>query len=310
MRRVVRKRENAKSAGMGVASPPDWATLWSATGPLFSFAMGKRRQQRVKTVLPVRIFGIDRQGKQFAELVHTLEISYSGVRLGGVTAALVPGSVVSVQCRLKKCQFTVAWAGDDNSTFKKQAGLHSLEPQRDLFGASLKDEMIVDDYAPPDGRVEESPASLRPVAAKSPPASKTAAMAKRLAAVTAELDEMDRLMQAGAVDPRVLNDFRDAVSRVRTTAWALQQWMDLEAGQKNPAAVLSYLNAERIAVATRLCDSLHQQVQRADISHQQEQLQGLLGAVERLFTRLAAMDLKVLSAAPDEAQDTKAAGKD
>lgn len=280
---------------------------WPHPAPFFSSVMGKRRQQRVKTVIPVRIFGIDRQGKQFAELVHTLEISFSGVRLGGVTAALVPGSVVSVQCRLKKCQFTVAWTGDDNSTYKKQAGLHSLEPQRDLFGASLKDEMIVDDYAPSEGRVEETPAALRPAAAKSPPASKTASMAKRLAAVTAELDEMDRLMQAGAVDPQVLNDFRDAVSRVRTTAWALQQWMDLEAGQKNPTAVLSYLNAERIAVATRLCDSLHQQVQRVDLSQQGEQLQGLLGAVERLFTRLAAMDLNVLAPEAEDAPAKKAA---
>ncbi len=255
--------------------------------------MGKRRQQRVKTVIPVRVSGVDQAGKPFAELVHTLDISYSGVRLGSVTSLVVPGSIVQVQCRLHKSRFSVAWVGKPESSYKKQIGLRNLEPQRDLFGASLKDEMIVDDFVSD----EKAAGGSRPAAPSAVPAAKVnpnSGLAARLQNVTAELDEMDKLMQSGAVNPEVLSSFRDAVSRVRTTAWALQQWMDLEQGQKNPNAVLSYLNAERIAVAIRLCDSLHGDIQKADVSQQKEQLQSLLNSVEKLFTRLAAMDLSVL----------------
>lgn len=251
--------------------------------------MGKRRQQRVKTVIPVRITGVDQTGKPFAELVHTLDISYAGARLGGAQTGMVPGSIVSVQCRLRKSQFTVAWVAGTQSAFKGQVGLRNLEPQRDIFGASLKDELCVDDYVA--NEASPLPAAGRPAAAAPAP---NAGLAARLEKVTAELDTMDKAMQSGAVNPEVLADFRDAVSRVRTTAWALQQWMDLEQGQKNPTAVLSYLNAERIAVAIRLCESLYLDLQKADVGHQREQLQVLLTSVEKLFTRLAAMDLSVL----------------
>lgn len=263
--------------------------------------MGKRRQQRIKTVIPVRITGVDQTGKPFAELAHTLDISYGGARLGGVQAALVPGSIVSIQCRLRKSQFTVSWVGGPQSAHKRQVGLRNLEPQRDLFGASLKDDLCVDDYVA-EALASGPPATEKRPAAGVPPAN--AGLGVRLQRITSELDEMDRAMQSGVVNPEILGEFRDAVSRVRTTAWALQQWMDLEQGQKNPNAVLSYLNAERIAVAIRLCESLHLDLQKADVSHQREQLQVLLVSVEKLFTRLAAMDLTVLQS-EDEAEQPK-----
>jgi len=264
--------------------------------------MGKRRQQRIKTVIPVRVTGVDQTGKQFAELVHTLDISYSGIRLGGVQAALVPGSIVSVQCRLRKSQFTVAWVANPHSTFKRQIGLRNLEPQRDLFGASLKDELCVDDYVPAENTT--SPTPVLPGRPTAPLPAQNAGLGARLQRITSDLDEMDKAMQSGAVNPEVLGEFRDAVSRVRTTAWALQQWMDLEQGNKSPNAVLSYLNAERIAVAIRLCEALYLDLQKGDVGHQREQLQVLLTSVEKLFTRLAAMDLSVLETG-DEAEHPK-----
>jgi hypothetical protein len=121
-----------------------------------------------------------------------------------------------------------------------------------------------------------------------------AAISMRLQAVTKELESIDQLIQNGPVDPTVLGEFRDAVSQVRNTAWALQRWMELEQSQLSPYPVLSYLNAERIALATRLCDSLNNEFQRSDIRRQKKNLDGLLAAVEKLFTRLAGIDLSVL----------------
>ncbi len=69
----------------------------------------------------------------------------------------------------------------------------------------------------------------------------------------------------------------------------------MEAQQRDTAfPVLTYLNAERIAVATRLCESLYNELQKPDVSRQKFKLEGLLSAVERLFTRLAGIDFHVL----------------
>lgn len=358
--------------------------------------MGKRRHHRVKSVLPVRVFGMDSLGKPFAEVAHTLDVSHSGVRLGGFSAFPEVGSVLSLQCHHRKAQFTVAWVGRPGSNRNQQIGLKSLEPERDIFGVRLKDETIVDDFvasadgmdanAPGDVRrrvprylasgaanvlrvnsQEERVAEIQDVSlsgcylkvsnpfkvgtaagitlrlgdstvqvlgtvttchpligmglqfdrfytdddeailrarmklieadktVQPEPVVKpdTAAIAERLQKVTHELEDMDQLMQSGTVDPRVLGDFRDAISQVRTTAWALQRWMEAKE-QREPFPVLSYLNAERIALATRLCESLLHELQKTDIARQKLKLEGLLTAVEKLFTRLAGIDFTVL----------------
>lgn len=358
--------------------------------------MGKRRYQRIKTVLPVRLFGVDGVGKPFAEVAHTLDVSHSGVRLGGVNVAPEVGAIITLQCQHRKCNFSVAWVGRPGSSRNKQLGLLNLEPDRDIFGVRLKAETFVDDFvqsadsmeanAPGGARraprflangtasihrvnsleerladiqdigrtgcylktptpykvatqvgltlrvdgatiqvfgkvttchpmmgmgveferyyTEEDESSMRlrlarleeanplplPVVSTKPD---TSAIAERLQKVTQELEDVDQLMQSGTVDPRVLGEFRDAVSQVRNTAWALQQWMEAQQ-RSTPFPVLSYLNAERIAVATRLCESLFNELQRTDVSRQKLKLEGLLSAVERLFTKLAGIDFLLL----------------
>ena len=361
--------------------------------------MGKRRQTRIKSVLPVRVWGVDSQGKPFAEVAHTLDISYAGVRLGGISTAVDIGSVVALQCRHRKGQFSVSWLGRPGSSRDKQIGLRNMEPSRDLFGMNLTDAYLVDDFvgnlemeesnrkdretrrtpryncsggadfASPNSRNtnwaelqdiskfgcylttlsplpvgteielavhleddriqvvglvrtchpmvgmgvefqrfftddEESKLDaklkkLREGASFPAPRGITikpdaAAISMRLQGVTKELESIDQLIQNGPVDPTVLAEFRDAVSQVRNTAWALQRWMELDQSQLSPYPVLSYLNAERISMATRLCESLNNEFQKSDIGRQKKKLEGLLGAVEKLFTKLAGIDLAVL----------------
>ncbi len=75
----------------------------------------------------------------------------------------------------------------------------------------------------------------------------------RLRKITTELREIEDLLVSERLDSSVLTDFRDAVNRVRTTAWAVAQV--LEAGPSNgqSAAVLSMLAHERVRVTYRLC---------------------------------------------------------
>jgi len=57
--------------------------------------------------------------------------------------------------------------------------------------------------------------------------------------VSASLMHLDRLLTAGLVDRSILDTFREAVDRVRTTGWLVQKAMDQSgAGESVPEMVL------------------------------------------------------------------------
>ena len=62
--------------------------------------------------------------------------------------------------------------------------------------------------------------------------------------------------RSGAMDPRVLREFRDAVDYVRKTAWALQELQERQAHQRDIATVRSLLTDERVRRATQLSKAL------------------------------------------------------
>ena len=47
----------------------------------------KRREQRIRMVLPLRVSARDASDAQFEELAHTLDISSRGARLGAIHAS-------------------------------------------------------------------------------------------------------------------------------------------------------------------------------------------------------------------------------
>ena len=59
-----------------------------------------------------------------------------------------------------------------------------------------------------------------------------------------ELQQFHEVLLAGDLEPRVLVDFRDALSRVRTVAWAAQQDLACKETEQDPTSVLSLLAAE------------------------------------------------------------------
>lgn len=109
--------------------------------------MGNRRQKRVKTVIPVRLGGTDIAGNRFVAMAHTIDISSSGTRLGGVVAEIESGAKVELQYRHLKARFEVQWVHKTGND--QQVGLKSLEPTKDLWGASLDAKGFEDDYQAP-----------------------------------------------------------------------------------------------------------------------------------------------------------------
>jgi hypothetical protein len=93
----------------------------------------KRRLDRVKAVLPVRVSGSGDSGDGYCDLVHTLDVTSNGVRLGAVRRPLEVGSRVVLQYRQHRAEFRVIWIKPLGSSTELQVGLEA-DVQRDLWG--------------------------------------------------------------------------------------------------------------------------------------------------------------------------------
>jgi hypothetical protein len=107
-----------------------------------------------------------------------------------------------------------------------------------------------------------------------------------LASAITELRALQEPLLTAKVDPRVLTDFRDALNRIRNTAWAAQQSANAPLFDQGATTVASYLTAERIRAAYQLCRSLHDDVRRDDIEFQKGPLVELYGAAKILVEEL------------------------
>src|SRR5207248_4722909 len=124
-------------------------------------------------------------------------------------------------------------------------------------------------------------------------------LSQRLQAASAELVSISELMKSIGPDPLVLRQFRDTLSHVRTTSWAVQKWIELDGKREDMFPVLTYLNNERVQVASGLCRSLCKDLQTMDLKLEQSALEELLRAVEDLFAHLAGFSMS--SSAPASA---------
>lgn len=113
-----------------------------------------------------------------------------------------------------------------------------------------------------------------------------ATVSKRLKSVITELRPLQKLLVNEKVDPRVLTDFRDALNRVRNTAWAAQQSAADPLYENNPVRVTSLLTSERIRAAYQLCCTIHDDLHRDDVPFQRGQLSELYTVAARLVDEL------------------------
>lgn len=93
----------------------------------------KRKSQRRKMVLPVKV-SID----QATYLVHTVDITHSGARLGALRTQLQAGMIVSLQRGTQKAKFRIAWVRQVSPT-EIQAGVESVGPTNNFWGVDLSD---------------------------------------------------------------------------------------------------------------------------------------------------------------------------
>ena len=111
-------------------------TLAVGKDPLAVMEKTKRRQDRKKAVLPVRIKGKDSSGKVFDDLAHTLDVTATGVRLGSVRHELQKLEQVTVLYRQRRIEFRVVWTKKMKDSGEYQVGLQALTSERDAWGLS------------------------------------------------------------------------------------------------------------------------------------------------------------------------------
>ena len=81
-----------------------------------------------------------------------------------------------------------------------------------------------------------------------------------------ELQGLNEVLVSDDLDPRVLADFRDALNRVRTAAWAAQQYVARKETEQDSTSVLSFLAGERIRAAYHLCQAISEDLKQPEIA--------------------------------------------
>jgi len=92
-----------------------------------SRGLGNRREKRIAAIFPIRLWGMDANGRPFIEASKTVNVSRSGALLSDVPAKLVLGDVIGLRCNQKKYRFRVVWIGTPGSSDATNVGLQSLD---------------------------------------------------------------------------------------------------------------------------------------------------------------------------------------
>lgn len=108
----------------------------------------KRRQDRMKAVLPVKVRGRDMAGQCFEELVHTLDITPMGVRIGALRHCLKALDLLTVLYRQRKIEFRVVWIKKLEGADEYQVGLRALTHDQDAWGLNLSEFKVRDIRTP------------------------------------------------------------------------------------------------------------------------------------------------------------------
>ena len=114
------------------------------------------------------------------------------------------------------------------------------------------------------------------------------AISPRLEKAIIELRGLHETLLCGEnLDARILSDFRDALNRVRNTAWSAQQYMLSQAANQDSTNVLSMLAGERVRAAYQLCQTIQADLKSEDVRFQTGQLMELHSATQALTEELA-----------------------
>src|ERR1700740_2730366 len=100
----------------------------SSTGPTKGLCMADppmadhQTEPRLTIDLPVRVWGMNAEGRAFSQHARALNVSSEGALISGLESELKVGDVIGVQCEEKKARCSVIWAMNTGFISKNQVG--------------------------------------------------------------------------------------------------------------------------------------------------------------------------------------------
>ncbi len=94
--------------------------------------MDRRKERRLNLELPVRIWGMDKMARPFAEIVRVRNVSNRGAVLINVRSKVQTGEVLDVQLGASRAQFRIVWTGVSG-----EAGIEALAMELPIFGMGI-----------------------------------------------------------------------------------------------------------------------------------------------------------------------------
>src|ERR1700674_281134 len=101
-----------------------------------------------------------------------------------------------------------------------------------------------------------------------------------------ELQKLEKSLQAEGIDFRMLNEFRDTVDTLRTTALAVQQLREFQLRGRDDGEIVSMLVADRVRRATNLCHELVADIDGEKMSIAIKGVDELFDSLEQACDRL------------------------
>jgi hypothetical protein len=95
-----------------------------------------RREERIRTKLPVRVWGVDMNGMPFMQTAHAVDVTRLGARLVDLFCLPEIGEI-TVQHGGQKARYKIAWTGTLGGAEAGQVGLRLVEPEKNIWGKAL-----------------------------------------------------------------------------------------------------------------------------------------------------------------------------
>ena len=111
-------------------------------------------------------------------------------------------------------------------------------------------------------------------------------VSSRIEKVIAELLNLHEIVRSGQVAAQILEDFRDALNRVRNTAWAAQQYVVRQENGQDSANMLSFVTGERVRAAYHMCCLIRDDLNRSEVDFQVGSLIQLHDVIKALSVEL------------------------
>lgn len=101
-----------------------------------------------------------------------------------------------------------------------------------------------------------------------------------------ELQKLEKSLQSEGIDFRLLNEFRDTVESLRTTALAVQQLREMQLKGRDDSEIISMLVSDRIRRATNVCHELVADIDAGKIARETKEVEDLYDSLEQACDRV------------------------